>query len=93
MTLAGVIDEASTELAAVESVVDSARHVLDVAAEVERRGSRIPSRLRTVAVVVAVGAVVLGGAYAVTVLLARRRTGAPEAAGPLVDDAFPDDID
>jgi hypothetical protein len=91
MRLSQVIDEASTELATVESVVGGARHVLDVAAEVELQGSRIAARLRTAAVVVIVGGAVIGGAIAVKALLDRRRPPASMDESP-IDDAVPDQL-
>jgi len=92
MSLAQAIDEASVELAAVESVVGTARHVLDVAGETERVGSRIIARVRTVAIVALVGAAGLGVAYGVKIVLDRRRAPSPGVAEAL-DDAPPDDID
>ena len=91
MSLARAIDEASIELAAVESVVSTARHVLDVAAETERVGSRILTRVRTVAIVAVIGAGGLGLAYGVKVVLERRR--APSVAVTETNQALPDDID
>jgi len=90
MSLARAIDEASIELAAVESVVGTARHVLDVAAETERVGSRILARVRTVAIVAAIGAAGIGIAYGVKVALDRRRAS---AVVPEADHAPPDDAD
>ena len=91
MSLARAIDEASSELAAIESVVGTARHVLDVAAETERVGSRIMARVRTVAIVVVVGAAGLGVAYGVKMVLDRRRAPSPVVA--VTHDAPPDDND
>ena len=85
MSLARAIDEASIELAAVESVVGTARHVLDVAGETERVASRILPRVRTAAIVVLVGVAGLGVAYGVKTVLDRRR-----AAPPMVADSHDD---
>jgi hypothetical protein len=90
MRLSRVIDEASVELAAVESIVGTARHVLDVATETERVGHRIVARMRTVAIVLAVVAVTVGVAYGVKVVLDGRRSNGPTTS--LADDALPDDI-
>ena len=90
MRLSRVIDEASVELATVESIVGTARHVLDVATETERVGHRIAARMRTIAIVLAVVAVTVGVAYAVKVVLDGRRSNGP--AGTLADDTFADDI-
>jgi hypothetical protein len=87
-----VIDEASTGLAAVESAVGTARHVLDVAAEVERQGSRMAGRLRTAAVVVVIGVTVVGGAVAVKAFFDHRRTPTPNMAGTPIDDAISDAV-
>ena len=92
MSLARAIDEASVELAAVESVVGTARHVLDVAAETERVGNRILARARTVVIVALVGAAGLGVAYEVKVVLDRRRTPSP-GVGETHDEASRDDSD
>lgn len=86
MRLSRVIDEASVELATVESIVGTARHVLDVATETERVGHRIAARMRTIAIVLAV----VGVAYGVKVVLDGRRSSGP--AGMLTDDTLPDDI-
>jgi hypothetical protein len=93
MRLSRVIGEASAELATIESVVGGARHVLDVVAETERRGTRIAGRLRTVAVVVVVGIGVVGGTIAIKTFLDRRRASHPGATGSPLDSADPDDID
>ena len=90
MKLSRMIDEASVELAAVESIVGTARHVLDVATEAERVGHRIAARMRTVAIVLAVIAVTAGVAYGVKVVLDGRRSGEPD--GVLDDDTLPDDV-
>ena len=82
MRLARVIDEASAQLAEVESVVGTARHVIDVAAEAERRGGRIAGRLRTAAVMAVAGVAVIGGVIAVKALLDRRRS--PTSTSPVL---------
>jgi len=92
VNLARVIDEASVELATVESVVGTARHVLDVAAESERVGARIIGRVRTVAVVALIAAAVLGAAYGVKTVLDRRRAPSPTGRES-PDDAPRDDRD
>jgi hypothetical protein len=84
-----VIDEAPVELTVVESVVGTARHVLDTAIGAERVTIQIAARLKTVVVVGA--GVVVEAAYGVKSLLDRRRAGSPESAEALVDDAFTDD--
>ncbi|HEX7443413.1 MAG TPA: hypothetical protein VF320_05985 [Acidimicrobiales bacterium] len=89
MSLARAIDEASVELAAVESVVGTARQVLDVAAETERVGSRIMARVRTVVIVVVVAAAGLGLAYGVKTVLDRRGAPSPAVAGA-PDNGLPD---
>jgi hypothetical protein len=90
MRLSRVIDEASVELATAESIVGTARHVLDVATETERVGHRIAARMRTIAIVLAVVGVTVGVAYGVKVVLDGRRSSGP--AGMLTDDTHPDDI-
>jgi len=90
MRLSRAIDEASVELAAVESIVGTARHVLDVAAETERVGHRIATRLRTIAIVLAVVAVTVGVTYGVKIVLDGRRPRGPDVTP--ADDAVADDI-
>jgi hypothetical protein len=90
MRLSRVIDEASVELATVESIVGTARHVLDVATETERVGHRIAARMRTIAIVLAVVGVTVGVAYGVKVVLDGRRSDGP--AGPFADEALTDDF-
>jgi len=87
MRLARMIDGASDDLAMVESVVGSARHVLDVAQETERLGHRIVSvakRVLVVAVIASVGACV---GYGVKVFLDRQRAAAPERELTYFDDS------
>ena len=92
MRIARVIDEASVELAVVESVIGTARHVLDTAATTERVAIRFGIRLKTAAIIVLVSGTVIGTAVGVKSLLARRRAVPSEAVGALVDDALSDDI-
>lgn len=87
MSVAGVIAEADADLAAVRSVLDSAQQALDVVERTQRTGARLATRVRTVAVVVAIGTATLGVALAVRAVLARR---AEMARGPVEPPAAPD---
>ncbi len=72
MSVADVLAEADADLATMRSVLDTAQHAIDVAERTQRTGARIASRLRTLVVVAALGAVTLGVALAVRAVLARR---------------------
>lgn len=92
MRFARVIDEASVELAVVESVVHTARHLLDTAAATERVAIRCGARLKTAVIIIVVSGAVIGTAVGVKTLLPRRREGSHETVEALVDDALADDI-
>lgn len=82
-----MIDEASDDLATVESVVSSARHVLDVAQGTERFGHRIFSVVKRVIVVVAIASVGACVGYGAKVFLDRQRAASPERALTYFDDS------
>ena len=85
MRLARLVEEASVELAVVESVIDSARKIVDTAVEAERVASRITAHVKTAGVIIAGGVVILGLAYGTWSLLEHRRAAPPEG------DATPED--
>ena len=82
-----MIDEASIELSAVESVIDSARKVVDTAVDAERVASRISARVATVAVIIVGGIGIFGLAYGTWSLLEHRRSASPEGDGTTEVDA------
>ena len=87
MRLARLIDEASVELAVVESVVDTARKVVDTAADAERVTRRIAARVRTAAAIIVGGVAIVGLAYGAWSLLEHRRTASPRGDEMPVDEA------
>lgn len=93
MRLARLIDEASVELAVVESVVDTARKVVDTAAGAERVAGRITSRMTTAAAIIVGGVAIVGLAYEAWSLLEHRRSDTPDGEEMPVDEVFAEDID
>lgn len=87
MSVTDVLAQADADLAAVQSVIDTAQHTLDVVEHTQRTGARIASRLRTVVVVVAIGAATLGVALVVRAALARRAASADVPFEPPADDS------
>ena len=83
MTIARMIDEASSELSAVESVVATARHVIDIAVDTEHVRGRIVARAKAAVVVILVIGATLGAVYGFRVMLARRGQRSVEAETPV----------
>ena len=84
MTVTEFLDEANVDLAAMQQVLDTAQHALDMADRTQRVGRRVRRFVRRIAIAVAIGLIGAAAAYAVKAVLARRSATAPaeSPAGP-----------
>ena len=80
MTVTEFLDEANVDLAAMQQVLDTAQHALEMADRAQRGGRRVRRLVRRVAIAVTVGLIGAATVYAVKSVLARRSATAPEAS-------------
>jgi hypothetical protein len=98
MTAESTIDRAAADLARVQSALDSAQQVLEVAGRAERIGARAAAALHVVVIALLVGGMTIGAVYVVKRLMDSRTSGTPgpgatETGAPIQTEELADGVE